>query len=270
MTASLVLADLCALSRRRWLQTIVALGLAVVVAVAVVAAGEDGAEQATDLRAGAASLLLLGGLVLAVGLGGTAVNRDADSGFLGLLVASGAERTRVGAARAASRLVALAAVLALWGVALQVASAAVGRGLDGPLAVHTLAVSVALALALLVAAAMSTVFAPVVAGVVGVVAYVSAQALVNLKAAVDQGAIGDEVGPFVDVAYHVLPRVVSSPMIVDLQLRGEAGPAAPRVEINDAIVVVHAAGSGTVVWTLAWCVLLALLVVAGVRRRALT
>jgi hypothetical protein len=141
-------------------------------------------------------------------------------------------------------------------------------GLDGPLAVHTLAVLLGLLVAMLAAAAASSIVGPVAAGIFGGAIYVVAQAAVNLKAAADQGLIGTaDVG--VRILYYVAPRTVTSPMIAELQLRNEAGPAAPRVEINENTVIVPAAGWDTVVWTIAWCVLLGLLCAAGMRRRPL-
>jgi hypothetical protein len=173
------------------------------------------------------------------------------------------------AAAVGARLAALAAGVALWAVALQAGSLALGMGLDGPLAVHTLAVAEGLALTMLAAAAASSVVGPVAAGAVGAVVYVVAQAAVNLKAAADQGLIGTaDAG--VELLYYLGPRAITSPMISALQARDAAGPAAPQLEINDNVVLVPAAGWPTVAWTLAWCVLLALLCATGLRRRPLT
>jgi len=109
---------------------------------------------------------------------------------------------------------------------------------------------------------------PIAAGAFGVAVYVVAQAAVNLKAAADQGLIGTaDAG--VSLLYYIAPRAVTSPMIAGLQARDAAGPAAPQVEINENVVLVPAAGWDTVVWTLAWCVLFALLCAAGLRRRPL-
>ena len=81
------------------------------------------------------------------------------------------------------------------------------------------------------------------AGIFGGAIYVLAQAAVNLKAAADQGLIGTaDLG--VRTLYYVAPRTVTSPMIADLQLRDVAGPAAPRVEINDNTVIVPRGGVG--------------------------
>lgn len=251
------------------MQVALAAGVALALVAAAVAATHEGLAREDSLRRGAASLLLLGGLALAIALGGGALNRDAESGHLGLLVGNGATRPQVVAAAVGARLAALAAGIALWGLALQAGSLALGMGLDGPLAVHTLAVAEGLALTMLAAAAASSVVGPVAAGAFGAVVYVVAQAAVNLKAAADQGLIGTaDAG--VELLYYLGPRAITSPMISALQARDAAGPAAPQVEINDNVVLVPAAGWPTVAWTLAWCVLLALLCATGLRRRPLS
>ena len=121
---------------------------------------------------------------------------------------------------------------------------------------------------MLACAAASAIVGPVAAGAFGVAVYVLAQAAVNQKAAADQNLIGT-ADALVTALYHVAPRTVTSPMIAEMQLRDVAGPAAPRVEINDNPVFVPAAEWDTVVWTLAWCVLIGLLCAAGFRRRPL-
>ena len=239
-----------------------------VVVIAAAAAADSGLEREDALRSDGAALLLLGGLVAAVGLGAGALNRDAAAGHLGLLVGSGASRREVAAAALLARVVALAAIVAAWGVALQVGSLALGLGLDGPLAVHTLAASVGLLLTLLAAGAASSVVGPVAAGAFGLVVFIAAQAAVNLKAAADQDLIGT-ADAAVSAVYYVVPRAIVSPMISELQGRDVGGPAAPSLEINDNLVLVPASGWGSVVWTLAWCALLAIACVAGLRRRPL-
>jgi len=266
--AALVAAELGALARRRWVGGVVAAGLAVAVAVAALAASESGQARDDDFRAGAASLLLLGGLVMAVGLGSAALNREADSGHLGLLAAAGPGRATLAGAAIAARAAALVATLAVWGAAVQVGSLALGRGLDGPLAVHTAAGAENMLLTLLAAAAVSSVVGPVSSSLVGLAVYVLAQAVVNLEAAADQGLIGtSEAG--VRAAYLVLPRLVVSPMIFLLQAREEAGPAAPPVEINGTTVFVPASAWATVAWTLCWCAGIAAVAAVGLRRRTL-
>jgi ABC-type transport system involved in multi-copper enzyme maturation permease subunit len=234
-----------------------------------VAATHHGADRADSYRGGAATILLLLGLAVAVVLGATAVNREGDSGFLGLLVGAGLPRGELALVRLGTRLVALLAVVAVWGIAFQAGSLVLGRGLDGPLAVHTLSMVENLILVLVSAAAVSTVLGPLVSGIVGVGIFVVAQAVVNLKAASDQSLIGAVARPIVRTAYYVFPRAVASPMIVDLQARGQGSAAAPRLEINGALAVVPAAGWATILWTLLWCALFAGLVVTGLRRRAL-
>jgi hypothetical protein len=261
--------ELNGLLRRRWYLITVGLGLAAVAVAAAVASGhDDPAARADSYRASAASLLLVGGLVLALTLGATTIARGGDSGHLGLLVASGARRTAVAAARMLARIGTLLAAYTVWCVALEIASALIGRGADGPLAVHVAASAETHTAVLLAAAAVSTVLGPMVAGIVGLFVYISAQAVVNVEAAADLGRLGawDRVA---HVSYNLLPRAVLSPMIVDMQNRGEGGPAAPRFEINGVVVPLPSAGIGTVLWTLFWCLLLGALCAAGTRRRAL-
>lgn len=261
-------ASLRRLARRRWLSAAVATGALVVAVVAGLAAGGATATERDDLRAGVAGLLVLGGLIVALGLGAAALNRDAERGYLGLLAATGVGRPRVVLESLAGRLVALAAVLAVWAVAAQIASLALGLGLDGPLLVHTFAMVELLALGLLAAAAASAVVGQVASFITGAAVAVIAQAVVNLKAAADDGVIGTAEGP-IRAFYAVLPRAITSPMISDLQARDVAGVAAPQIDINGNIVIVPPSGLASVLVTLVWLGIFALLAVAGFRRRTL-
>jgi hypothetical protein len=267
--ARLAWGQLVRLSRRPWLQAAAGAGIVAAAVVAAVAAADSGLAREDTLRSGGASLLLLGGLVVAVPLGAGALNRDAASGHLGLLVGSGASRAEVAAAACGARIAALAAIVGAWALALQGGSLALGLGLDGPLAVHSLAVAVSLLLTLLAAAAASSVVGPIAAGAFGLVVFVAAQAAVNLKAAADQDLIGT-ADAAVSALYYLAPHAIVSPMISELQGRDQGGPAAPSLEINDNLVLVPASGWGSVVWTLAWCALLAIACAAGLRRRPLS
>lgn len=261
--------DLRILARRRWVGAVTLAGLVYLAIVGIVAAGQSGLTRADTLQSNSASLLLLGGLVAAVGLGAGAFSRDASSGYLGLLVGSGATPSRIGAVRLLTRLGALIGILAIWGIGMQVASVALGRGPDGPLAVHTLAWVVNCALVLCASAALASVIGPVAAGVFGLMVFVCAQAVVNLKADLDQGAISRGSQTFVDSVYSVLPRAIISPMLADLQRRGQAGPAAPDININGLAVVVPASRLVDLLWTLLWILIFAALATYGVRRRQL-
>jgi ABC-type transport system involved in multi-copper enzyme maturation permease subunit len=261
--------ECAAIVRRNWYLGVLAAGVLGAVTVAVVAAGHDGAVRDDSFRSGSASLLLVGGLTLALALGATTISRGAESGHLGLLVASGAPRAEVALVRILARLAALALAFAVWLAALEIAGAAIGRGADGPLVVHAAATGATDAIVLLAAAATSTVLGPTVAAIVGLMVHVTAQAVVNLEAAADQGRLG-AWSRLANVAYNLLPRAVLSPMIVDLQNRGQGGPAAPQFEINQIVVPLTAAGIATVLWTVFWCALLAFLCVNGTRRRTLS
>ncbi len=266
---ALTAVELRGLARRRWLLALGSGGLVAVGLIAALAAAADaGVERDDTFQAGGASLLLLGGLYAAVGLGSAALNREADSGHLGILAAAGTGRARLAGASLAARVAALAALLVAWGVGLQLASLVIGRGADGPFAVHTLGSAENLLFALLASALVSSVVGPVASGIVGVTFYVVAQAVVNLESAADQNLIGTaETG--VRAAYLVLPRLVVSPMIFLLQAREEAGPAAPPLEINGTTVFVQASDASSVLWTLLWCAGIALVTAVGLRRRPL-
>jgi hypothetical protein len=261
--------DLRILARRRWVITVTLAGLVYLAIVGIVAADQSGVTRADTLQSHSASLLLIGGLIAAVGLGGGAFSRDASSGYLGLLVGSGAAPSRIGAVRLLTRLAALVGVIAIWGIGMQLASVALGRGLDGPLMVHTLAWVANCALVLCASAALASVIGPVAAGVFGLVVFVCAQAVVNLKADLDQGAISRGSQSFVDSVYSILPRAIISPMLADLQRRGQAGPAAPDININGLAVVVPASRLVDLLWTLLWILIFAALATYGVRRRQL-
>jgi hypothetical protein len=265
----MVAIDLRILARRLWVQLAVVVGIAWVLVAALVAAGRSGPTRIDTLETQSASLLLIGGLIVAVGLGGGAFSRDASSGYLGLLVGSGATPSQVGGLRIATRLAALIGVLAVWGIAMQAASAALGHGFDGPLAVHTGAWMLNCALVLCASAALASVIGPVAAGVFGLMVFVAAQAVVNLKADLDQGAISRSSQTFVDSIHSVLPRAIVSPMIEGLQRHGQAGPAAPDININGLTVVVPASRPLDIFWTVLWTAIFAGLATYGVRRRQL-
>ena len=259
--------------RRRWYLILIAIGALTVPIAAITAASHVAALEADSYRASAASLMLIGGLIAALALGATTISTGGASGHLGLLVAAGAGRTQVTVARLVGRFAALVVALAAWCLALQAGSAALGRGLDGPLAVHVAASLESLTVVMLAAAATSTVMGPAVAVVVGLIVHVTAQAVVNLQAAANLGFIRtwDRLA---QVAYNLSPRAVYSPMIVDMQNRGQGGPAAPRFELNQVNrgkvpIPLEAASLGTVLWTAFWCALLAWLCVLGMRRRPL-
>lgn len=263
-------ADGRAIVRVRWLQAFAGAGVLLAIVTALVSLGHDAGRARQDtLQSGGASLLLLGGLVVALALGATAFAGDARSGYLGLLVGSGGTPSQIGAGRLAIRVACLVGTVALWTVALEIASLAVGEGLGGDLAVHALGTLINLGLVLCATAAMASVIGPFAAGVFGMMVFVSAQAAVNLKAALDQGAIDRDSSSVIDPLYVAFPRAIISPMIESLQRRGEGGPAAPQLEVNGLDVIVHASSAVTYLWTLAWTAVLAALAIYGVRRRQL-
>jgi hypothetical protein len=256
------------LARRRWVLVALAAGLALAVVCALVAIGSDGPAREDEFRRAAAALLLLGGLAFAVALGSGALNLDSENGHLGMLHGAGASRAQLAGGAVGARVAVLALALVGWGAVLQLGSLGLGLGLDGPLAVHTLAVGEGLLLTLIACAAASSVVGPLASGAFGIALYVTAQAAVNLKAAADQSLIGTaDAG--VDLLYAVAPRAITSPMLAELQLRDAAGAAAPRVEINDNTVIIPASEWDSVLWTLFWCALLAFACVAGLRKRPL-
>ena len=260
--------ELAQLSRRRWLWGLVLAGVVAIGVAALTAAGEAVQTESDDFRASAASVLLVGGLTLALALGATTIWSGGVTGGLGLLVASGARRTEVTLARVGARLVTLVLALGVWCVALQIASRAMGRGWDGPLAVHVAAAGETHAVVLMATAAVSTVMGPAVSSFLGLIVHITAQAAVNLEAAADLGRLGS-ANRLAHVLYNIAPRAVSSPMIVELQNRGAGGPAAPQFEINSLPIPLPAAGVGTVLFTLFWCCIFGLLCVRGMRNRTL-
>ncbi len=266
--ARLTAYELAGLLRRRWVWLVVALGVVAIAIAAISAAGGAGQAESDDFRSSAASVVLIGGLTLALALGSTAIFSGGITGGLGLLAGSGARRTDLTLARVGGRLLLLAAGLGVWCAALQVASLALGRGWDPPLAVHVAAAGETHAVVLLAAAALSTVLGPAVSSIVGMIVYITAQAVVNLEAAADLGRLGSS-NRLAHVLYNIFPRAVSSPMIVELQNRDAGGPAAPRFEINGLGIPLQSASLGTVLFTLFWCALFALMCVAGMRRRTL-
>lgn len=261
-------ADARATVRQRWFQGLAAAGVVMAVLVGVAAANDSGQARVDALRAGSAGVLLLAGLGVALFLGSTAFVRDARTGYLGLLVGTGATPAQVGAGRLGVRVLGLVGIIAVWGVALQLVAVALGEGPDGQLAVHTLTMLVNLTLVLCASAALGSVIGAVAAGAFGVMVFISAQAAVNLKAAHDQGAI--ETGStLIDAMYLAFPRAVVSSMVRDMQLRDVGGPAAPQVDVNGFIVIVPPSPAITWAWTLLWAAGFAMLALVGLRRRQL-
>jgi hypothetical protein len=261
--------DLKILARRLWVQLVVVAGIGWIAIATLVAAGESGRARIDTLETNSASLLLIGGLIVAVGLGGGAFSRDASSGFLGLLVGSGATPSRVGLVRLLARITAMVGVIAIWTVAMQAGSVALGHGVDGPLVVHAGAWVINCALVLCASAALASVIGPVAAGVFGLMVFVCAQAVVNLKADLDQGAISRSSRSFINSLYSIFTRALVSPMLESLQRRGVAGPAAPDININGLTVIVPTAHTADVLWTVLWILIFAALATYGVRRRQL-
>jgi prolipoprotein diacylglyceryltransferase len=122
----------------------------------------------------------------------------------------------------------------------------------------------------LVAAAASAVVGGGSAGTLALIAAVTTQAFTRLGNAADQGLVGNpSVGNAAKAIRTALPRYIDSPMIADLQTRGQGGPVAPRFEVNGAIATAHASSWGDVLWTLLWCLALAALAANAMRRRSL-
>ncbi len=259
-------ADLVVVVRRWWYSGIIGVGILGILFALTRAWGEEGRVQADTFRADVASVYLLAGISLALALGATAFWGAIHSGNLGLLAASGARRAHIALGRVTSRIVALLIAIGIWIAASQIASLALGRGLDRPLIVHGLAMLVTLLFTMLVACAVSTVFGPIVAGAAGLSSYVLVQAVVNLEAAADLGRLGSATSG-VHIAYNILPRAVHSPMLVDMHNRGNGGPAAPQFEIDNIPVPLFPAAWTTVAWTLLWCALTVWLCIRGTRRR---
>jgi hypothetical protein len=263
------MADLRGAPRRRWLVATVLAGLLAVVAIVFDVANRDGQDALDRFHGGAFAVLLIGGLVVAFGLGATALNRDSDSGYFGLTHVAGAPRGAIVLARILARIATLGGVVFAWWASLQVGEAAIGLGFDAPLAVHSLAMFENLSLVLIICAACSTILGPGSAAFLGGVGYVLAQSAVNLKAATDVGLIASSWKGAIRVAHATLPRIVSSPLLADVGNRGRGGPAAARFEINGSAVPIAAAQWTTVLWTLAWCLVFVALAVRGMRNRAL-
>jgi hypothetical protein len=261
--------ELKVLARRRWVDGAALAGVVWIAIATVVAAGESGHARLDTLEVNAASLMLIGGLAVALCLGGGAFSRDASSGYLGLLVAAGATPSRIGFVRLAARVLVMIAVFVIWGVAMQIAAVAIGHGVDGSLAVHVTTWFLNGALVLCASAALASVIGPFAAGVFGFIVFFWAVSVVNIKADLDQGAISRSSGSFVNSVYGISPRAIVSPMLESLQRRGAAGPAAPDININGLTVTVPASRPIDVVWTLAWTLIFASLAVYGVRRRQL-
>lgn len=262
---ALLTADDRASSRSRVMW--VAAGLGIAWALAIVLLARGAADPRDVLQADAASLMLLGGLGTALVLGAVAFPGDAHSGYLGMVDAAGASRGQIAVARVIARMATLAAVMGAWWAVLQVGSMAIGLGYDAHLTGHTLAMIENNALALAAAALMSSLIGPVASAVFGLIVFITAQAVVNLKAALDQGAIAQTSSNLVNPPYIVFPRAVVSSMMEDHQRRGVTSLAAPELSVNGLDVVVPASHWPNVVWTLAWIVVLVYLTTVGLRRR---
>ncbi len=261
-------ADVPGVVGRRWYWGTLAAGALAAIVVVLTAAGGAGQDQLDGFQAGGAAVVLLAGLVVALGLGATAFWGDIQSGSLGVSAAAGASRATLAVARVASRVVLLGAALFVWTLLLVVGGAIVGVGFDGAMVVHGLAQYETLGLTMLATCAASTVLGPWSAGIVGLMVNISAQAAVNLSAAADAGRLGT-ANRVVQVVHNMLPHSIVSPMAASLQNRAKGGPAAPQFEINSIPVAISPSGVGSVLWTLAWCLFFVWLCFVGLRRRNL-
>jgi hypothetical protein len=265
---ALAAADFRALLRRRWMLYAIVLGLLVVVVVAFTADTDLGTTRLDDLRRGGASLLLLGGLAVALVFGGSTFERDRTSGHLGMLVAHGAAPAEIGLGRALSRLVALVVVMASWIAGIAVASVTLGYGVDPSFLVHGAATTLNMSLVLSGTVMMAALIGAWAAGGFGLIVYISAQAIVNIQAATDQGVISSYNG-VVRAASTVLPNAVVAPVITNMQLRDVAGPAAPRLEIDGKVIGVGASNAYEVLLAIIWVGIFLLAAAGGLRRRQL-
>lgn len=266
---TLLRADDAAAARSRVVWAIAGVGAAWAVLIAVLARGSDAVGRQHALQADGASLMLLGGLVAALTLGASAFPGDAHSGYLGMLVGAGADRRTIAAARVLARLGTLAGMLALWWAILELDSWSLGLGFDEALTTHTLAMLVNNGLALAAAALMSSLIGAVASGVFGLMVFVTAQAVVNLKAALDQGAVAHDPTGIITPMYVALPRGIVSPMLEAHQREGIRSLAAPKLTVNGYDVIVPSSPWPNVVWTLAWIAVLVALATFGLRRRQL-
>ncbi len=258
-----------ALLRRRWFLVIVAASAALIIAGAIVAILQDGFMRADTLRGWVLAVYLLGGLAVATSLGASTVNRDGDGGWVGMQVATGVGRPAVALGRAWGRVLALCAVFGAW-IALALIGGFIQGAVDWDLAVAGLAMLENMLVVLLVAALCSVPLGPVASGVFGVLAYIFMQSLVNLSSAVEAGVLGTAWSGVIRTFYLVFPRAIVSPLVSELQARDVAALAAPRLEVNGNVVFVQPSSWGTVIWTLAWCVLLAFATAGALRKRALS
>jgi ABC-type transport system involved in multi-copper enzyme maturation permease subunit len=272
VNAALVIARIEArgISRRRWAIAVIAVGAALIVAGAIVAAGRDGLAAVDTMRSWTGGVELVVGLVLASALGASTVNRDGDAGWVGMQVTTGTPRGTVALGRVLGRVAVLVVAFAIWILIAVIASAAIGQGGDGMLFVHGLAMLENMLLVLTAAALCSVALGPIASGVVAVFFYVSCLSLVNLAAAADANVIGTAWSPLIKTFYFLFPRSITSPMLSEMQGAGTAGVAGAQLEINGNIVIVPVASWATVIWTLLWCVLLVAGTAAGLRKRALS
>ena len=268
-TWMLALADIRSATHRRWLLVVTAIGIVAIGVVAALAFGSASGLARTDRwHAGVAGVVLLVGLLVAMGLGATALSRDGDSGFFGMLHVAGARREVLAIARVLARVAELAVVIAVWALTTQIGSLALGLGLDGPLAVHLLTMSLNLAIVALVAAAASAIVGRGSSSFLALVTYVGMQSFSRLGNAADQHLIVSWGGASQAIR-TILPRFITSPLITDLQNRGKGGPVAPRDNVGGAVALAHVSNLSAILWTLLWCATLAALAVNGMRRRAL-
>lgn len=258
------------ISHRRWALAVIAIGIVIIIAGAIVAAGRDGLAAVDTMRSWTAGVELVVGLVLAATLGASTVNRDGDAGWVGMQVVTGTPRGTVAVGRIIGRLTVLVAAFAIWILVAAVASALIGQGADGALLIHGLAMLENMVLVLTAAAICSVALGPVASGIVSVFFFVSCLSLVNLAAASDANVIGTVWSPLIRALYFIFPRTITSPMLSEMQAAGTAGVAGAQLEINGNVVLVPVASWATIAWTLLWCVVLVMGTAAGLRRRELS
>ncbi len=259
-----------AIIRRRWFLVTIAVGAALIVTGTIFAGGRNGIPRFDALRSWTLAVEVLGGLVVSACLGASVANRDADGGWFGLQVATGTTRAVVTLGRVLGRVLVLVGTFAVWMGLAWLSGLLIGNGSDWPLIVTGFAGMGNMLVVLTVAAVCSVALGPVSSGVMGVLTYIFSLALVNMSSAAEADVIGTSWSGLISSLYFIFPRGIVSPLVADLQARDVAGLAAPQVEVNGNIVFIQPASWATVIWTLGWCVLLALAAAGAMRRRALS
>ncbi|MEO8745517.1 MAG: hypothetical protein ABI334_09310 [Candidatus Dormiibacterota bacterium] len=213
------------------------------------------------------SVLSIFGILIAFGLGMTAIYHDLESGAAVSIFSKPVSRVAFTIGKLLAAVVGLVAIVGVLALEARLVMYLFGGGLENALWVEILATIANTVVLMLIVLALSTWMNNIIAAVVAFIYYnVVAGVLVFLHTLADQGAIGNEFARFaINVGYWLVPHNLTSSALHDLaQAQIEISSGGPRAGASN---LPAASGIGDVVWWAFVVLFFAAMVYYSVRRR---